>query len=176
MSSRLTDIHDLYAYDAWARRRVLEAASALGPEQLTRQVGGSFPSVLETLAHILKADWIWLSRWKGASPTGWPAEWPLEDLASVASHWRRVAAERKAWLATLTEADLDRDIDYRNTQGEPFRSRLGEMLRHVVNHASYHRGQVTNQIRAAGGQPVATDLIRWARERGETVAPHALPS
>lgn len=176
MSTRLTDIRDLYDYDAWARRRVLEAASALAPEQLTRPVGGSFPSVLETLAHILKADWIWLSRWKGASPAGWPVEWPVADLKSVASHWRRVAAERDAWLGTLTEADLDRVVDYRTTQGEPFRSRMDEMLRHVVNHATYHRGQVTNQIRAAGGQPVATDLIRWARERAETVAPQSLLS
>jgi uncharacterized damage-inducible protein DinB len=70
----------------------------------------------------------------------------------------------------MAEPDLERVVDYRDTRGEPFRSRMHEMLRHVVNHASYHRGQVTNHLRAVGGVPPSTDLIRWYRERPQAVA------
>lgn len=170
MADRLTEIRDLYAYDAWASRLMFEAASALHPEELAREVGGSFPSVIATLAHILHANWIWLSRWNGASPTGWPEAWTVSNMPSLNAHWRRIENEREVWLRQLTEADLDRVVEYRNTKGVAHRSTLSEMLRHVVNHATYHRGQVTNQLRALGAQPVATDLIVWYRDRGATVA------
>jgi uncharacterized damage-inducible protein DinB len=170
MSSRLTDVLDLYAYEDWARRRVLEAASRLTPEQLTRDVGGSFGSVLGTLAHILYADWIWLSRWQGVSPTSWPEEWQIADLRSLAAHWRRVAQDRDVLVAGLREADLDRVVEYRNTRGEEMRSTMSEMLRHVVNHATYHRGQVSDRIRMVGGEPLGTDFIAWYRERPAPVA------
>lgn len=170
MATRLIDIHDLYAYDDWARGRVLEAASRLTREQLTRELGGSFPSVLAILAHVLSADWVWLSRWQGASPTGWPEDWAVDELEAVAAHWRRIAGERRAYLAELRESDLDRVVDYRNTRGQPYRSTMHEMLRHVVNHASYHRGQISDRIRMVGGEPVATDLIVWYRERPAGVA------
>lgn len=170
MSARLSEVLELYRYDDWATDRVLAAAATLSHEQLTRDVGGSFPSVLATLAHILHADWIWLSRWQGASPTGWPTEWRVGDFATLRSHRQRVTHDRNAWLAGLREDDLDRRVHYRNTAGEPLGSRMHEMLRHVVNHASYHRGQVTSQLRAVGGQPVATDLIVWFRERDSSPA------
>lgn len=174
MADRLTDIRDLFAYDAWASRRMLEAASGLTPEQLTRDVGGSFPSVLATLGHILHANWIWLSRWNGVSPSAWPEEWTMADYASLSAHWRRIEQEREEWLGRLRDEDLERVIEYRSLKGDPYRSALHEMLRHVVNHATYHRGQVTNHLRALGARPVATDLIAWYRERATAVAAHPL--
>ena len=111
MATRLTEIRDLYAYDDWARARTLEAASRLSHEQLTRDLGGSFSGVLGTLAHVLYADWVWLSRWQGVSPTAWPEEWQVGDLRALASHWSRVARDRGAYLGELGEADLDRVVD-----------------------------------------------------------------
>lgn len=174
MATRLLDIHDLYAYDDWARGRVLEAAARLTQEQLTRDLAGSFPSILATLAHILSADWIWLSRWQGNSPLRWPKEWALDDVQSIAAHWHRIAGERSEYIASLHAADLDRVVDYRNTRGDAYRSTMYEMLRHAVNHASYHRGQVSDRIRMVGGEPAGTDLIAWYRERTAAVATEPL--
>lgn len=170
MRSRLDELKELYEYDAWARDRLLAAVSKLNPEQRTREVGGSFPSIQATLAHVFRADRVWLSRWQGAAPTGWPEDDPLDDLDTLRDRWARVAAERRAWIDTLTEADLERVVAYRNLAGEPLESRVYEMLRHVVNHATYHRGQVTNQIRMVGGTAVPLDLIAWYRERVRVVA------
>lgn len=176
MRSRLDELKELYAYDDWARERILAAVSKLTDEQRTREVGGSFPSVQETLAHLLKSDWVWLERWKGDPPDGWPADRPLRGLADLRAGWDRVATERHAWIEGLSESDLERVVAYRNLKGEPQQARVYEMLRHVVNHATYHRGQVTSMIRMVGGTPVSLDLIAWYRERAAAVAAPGAPS
>ena len=66
------DIRNLFEYNAWANHRSLEAAAALTPEQFTRDLGSSFKSVRDTLAHIAAAEWIWLERFHGRSPSGFP--------------------------------------------------------------------------------------------------------
>lgn len=159
------EIRDLFAYNAWANQRLLEAAAGLDDEALTRDLGSSFPSVLATLAHIAASDWVWLRRWHGESPSGAPAEWDTASLDGVRGAWAGVEAERSAFLASLDDAALDRALDYRNTAGRAYRSRMGEMLRHVVNHATYHRGQVVTMLRQLGAAPPATDLIAYYRER-----------
>jgi uncharacterized damage-inducible protein DinB len=93
------DIALLYEYDRWANNRILDAASALAPEQFTRDLGGAFSSVRDTLVHILAGEWVWLTLWKQPSPTAEfmaelrtrraaifnPAGFP--DLAAVKSKW-----------------------------------------------------------------------------------------
>lgn len=61
------DIQLLFEYDRWANNTVLEAASALSAEQFTRDLGGSFRSVRDTLVHIIGGEWGWLTYWKGPS-------------------------------------------------------------------------------------------------------------
>lgn len=164
------EIRELYAYNRWANHRTLEAASALSEEAFTRDLGSSFPSVRDTLAHVLAAEWIWLQRWKGTSPTGTPQDWDLSTPKAIRARWAEVEREREAFVSVLTDEDLRRAVNYRNTVGQPFENTLEEMLRHVVNHSSYHRGQVVTMLRQLGAEPVGTDLIRFYRERAETPA------
>jgi len=159
------DPRALFDYNRWANDLVLDATAALSPDEFARELGGSFPSVRATLAHILASEWVWLRRWKGGSLTGVPEGWDLSDHPSIRAHWDQVEAERSDYLAALRHQDLERVIDYRNTAGEPFRNTLTEMMRHVVNHSSYHRGQVTSMLRILGARTVATDLIRYYRSR-----------
>ncbi|HEX2091708.1 MAG TPA: DinB family protein [Longimicrobiaceae bacterium] len=166
--SRLSELQELYDYDAWANRRVREAAARLTPEQWTRELGGSFPTVRDTLAHILAAEWIWLARWRGTSPTGWPAEWDVSDPAKLEARWTEVERDLAGFVAGVGEDDLDRVLAYRSTKGEPFVSPLHQMLRHVVNHSTYHRGQVVHMLRQLGAEAVSTDLILFYRERAAT--------
>lgn len=163
--SRADEIRELFAYTRWANRRLLDAASALDDDALARDLGSSFPSVLATFVHILSADWVWLRRWHGESPEAFPGEEDLPSLAAVRARWDEVEAERSAFLAGLDDAALDRPHDYRNTAGRPYTSRMDEMLRHVVNHSTYHRGQVVTMLRQLGATPPATDLIAFYRER-----------
>ena len=162
------DIRVLIDYHYWARDRVLDAAEALMPEQLTRDLGNSFRSVRDTLAHLHASEWIWLSRWQGTSPTSLLPADRFADVAAVRVGWLELEAQLRAFVATLTDENVNQLIDYRLLNGTPGRSRLWHMVQHMVNHASYHRGQVTTMLRQLGvAPPKSMDLIAFDRERSE---------
>src|SRR5215217_5401372 len=138
-----SDLTMLLDFHYWARTRVLDAAERLTPEQFTRDLGSSFPSVRDTLVHLYSAEWAWYQRWHGTSPTAMlrPAEYP--DVPTLRAAWMDHEANMRAFLASLGDAGLARVIEYRTLSGHPSSSALSEMLHHVVNHGTYHRGQVT---------------------------------
>ncbi len=159
----LDDVHSLYAYNSWANHRALDASSALSPEQFTRNLVSSFPSVRDTLAHIMFAEWLWLERWLGRSP-GFPSG-DFPDLASIRARWQAIESDLLNFVRTLALADLDRVVEYRNTKGHAFSNPMWQMLQHLVNHGTYHRGQITTMLRQLGATPLTTDLIAFYREQ-----------
>lgn len=161
----IDEIRELFAYDRWANARVLEAVDALEPDAYTRDLKSSFSSVHETLVHILSAEWIWLQRWNGTSPTGIPEDWKLDGLAAVKEKWVEVEDAQREFLETLDDAALERSLGYKNTRGQPFAEPLSATLRHVVNHSTYHRGQVATLMRQLDTEPPNTDLIGFYREQ-----------
>lgn len=160
----LRELQELYAYNRWANRRILGAASALSAEERGRDLGSSFPSVQGTLAHVLSAEWIWLERWNGRSPTGVPLDWDLADWAALERRWNEVEQARAHFVAALAGPDLARVVDYRATDGTPYAAPLGQLLRHVVNHSTYHRGQVVTMLRQLGARAPSTDMVVYYRE------------
>jgi uncharacterized damage-inducible protein DinB len=162
---RAAEIQELFAYDRWANRRILDAVSRLAPEQFTRDLGSSHPSVQATLAHLLAANWIWLERWLGRSPGGLPeAGWDVDTFEALRAKWDEVEGVRHGFVEGLADADLERDLVYRNTRGDQFAQPLWQTLRHAVNHASYHRGQVVTMLRQLGAEAVSTDLVLFYRD------------
>lgn len=170
--TRLQEVHELFAYNRWANARVRAAAGVLDEGQFTQNLGNSFPSVRDTLVHMLSAEWIWLSRWEGVSPRAMPDGWQGSSFAQLEQRWASVEARQSAVIGSLTEQDLDRVLEYTNLAGDRMSSTMSQMLRHVVNHATYHRGQITTMLRQLGAVPVSSDLIHYYR----TVAPPALPA
>lgn len=164
--TRLDEIRQLYAYDRWASARILAAAETLSDEAFQKDLGSSFPSVRDTLVHILSANWVWLSRWQGTSPRSMPEAWTTSTMPEVRMRWREIEAQQQAYLARLLEPELDRVVRYTNLAGTPYAEPLWQLLRHVVNHATYHRGQLTTMLRQLGAAPPATDLIEYFRAEG----------
>jgi uncharacterized damage-inducible protein DinB len=160
----LKEIQELFEYNRWANQRILDATSKLSPKEFNRDLRNSFPSIKDTLVHILSAEWIWLTRWQGASPTGIPDSWKLTTHEAIRKQWLEVERDQSAFVSGLTNDSLNRVISYRNTAGQPFANPLWQMMRHVVNHSSYHRGQVTTMLRQLDAEAVATDLILFYRE------------
>lgn len=148
-----------YRYNRWANEQIFAAAAVLGEEPLGRDLGSSFPSILETMRHFVAAEWIWLRRWKGESPPAMPDRLRAAGFEGIRAYWREVASEQAAYLDSLKESDLDVEIGYRNLRGDDLAFPLWHMLRHVVNHSSYHRGQVTTMIRQLAAAAVGTDMI-----------------
>lgn len=156
----------LVDFHYWARDRMLLAAGALTTEQYARPMGNSFSSVRDTLNHIYHAEWIWYSRWNGVSPTAFPSPDDLPDLAALRAEWTGLEGKLRAFLQTGGTTELAQVIAYKLMSGNEGASPLWQMVAHVVNHATYHRGQVTTMLRQLGAAPAqSTDMITFFRER-----------
>lgn len=159
----------LYDYNAWANRRALDAAGALTKEQFTKPMGSSFGSVRDTLAHVCGAEWIWLERFQGRSPASLPNTGEFEDVASLREKWSEQEARLLAFVGKLTQEDLDRVMEYKTLKFGVYRNPLWQSMQHLVNHGTYHRGQVTTLLRQLGAQAILTDLMHFYRERATAV-------
>jgi uncharacterized damage-inducible protein DinB len=160
------DLRTLVDFNYWARDRMLAAVEPLSPEQYTKDMGNSFKSLRDTLVHMYSAEWVWLTRWQGTSPT---APIPFDrfaNLAELSAAWRELESRIRSLVDGLDDAGLERELDYRLMNGQPGRSVFWHMLQHVVNHGTYHRGQVVTMLRQLGLPPgKSTDLIAFYRER-----------
>ena len=144
---------------------MLDALEPLSQDQFTRELRGSFGSVRNTVVHTLAAECVWLLRWKGENPPGMLAPDHYPDLASVRLEWTDNEAKMRQFFETMDEAGFQKAIPYKTFAGLETASPLWQMLQHVVNHASYHRGQVTTLLRQLGAAPPkGTDLIAYYRE------------
>jgi uncharacterized damage-inducible protein DinB len=166
-------LRELYDYNYWARDRQLEACAALSREQFLRPMGSSFSSVRDTLVHVMGAEWIWLERWLGhpaktlpGVPEGlgfdetfrrWSDQFP--DLATIAARWKDIERDMRDYLAGLEAERLDGPLTYLNLQGKTWTYALWRTILHVVNHGTYHRGQVTTLLRQHGAKAVGLDLL-----------------
>ena len=148
----------LLAYNAWANRRLLRATAALSRELLRRDLGTSHGSAWTTLLHIAWGEWLWLGRCQGAAPRGLDPR-DCGDLPDLEARWAEIGRDQVAFVARLSAPDLARRISYENPPGTPWTYPLEEMLRHVVNHSTYHRGQVASQLRQLGITPLPTDYL-----------------
>lgn len=172
-------IHLLYAYDRWAMNRTLQAASALTPEEFTRDLGGSFRSVRDTLVHILGGEWIWLAYWNEPFHSSTfltdlrtrrdslfrPDTFP--NLAAVQLKWAEVEKEQIEFVNRLTNESLEKMLPFRATHVS-----LAHLMQHLANHSTYHRGQIALMMRQLGAEPVATDFHVFLVEgRQEAAAP-----
>jgi uncharacterized damage-inducible protein DinB len=154
-------IHELYVYNHWANQRVLASVASLSPEQFTRSMGNRFSSVRDTLAHILSAEWIWLERWLGRSPRQMLAASDFPTVDTLRQRWATVEQDLSRFLQTLTPDRLQQSVAYINRAGEPFSYPLWQQMMHVVNHSSYHRGQITTLLRQLGAEPQNTDFLSY---------------
>ena len=163
-------IRDLYEYHRWANRTLFDFAAALGDAICGRELGTHFshPKVTRMFAHVYGADWIWLSRWKGTSPTEQPGA-ELTTMAAVRGRWDPLEAEQKAFVDALTDRDLIRMVEYRNTTGKAFSAPLGPLLQHVANHATHHRSEIATMLTMLSGSPPDTGINTWVLARsGQT--------
>ena len=149
----IEDLRRLFAYDAWANQEALASLRRV-PDPPARAV--------QVLGHVAAVQRLWWGRLHGEPPgvAVWP-EWTLDECEA------HLAEMRKDWpgyLSSLTPADLEREVEYTNTQGESWVSEVEDVLRHVLMHGAYHRGQVATHLRLAGHPAALTDYIHAVRQ------------
>jgi uncharacterized damage-inducible protein DinB len=143
----------MFSYEGWANRECLAAM---------RKAAGTSSQTIGRLAHILSAQKLWLERILG-EPQSMPV-WPTTTVEQCTALAEEVSAKWKAYLHDLPPAAFDKQVEYRNSKGEPWCSRVEDILTHVLMHSAYHRGQIALEMRAAGAEPAYTDFIHAVRK------------
>jgi uncharacterized damage-inducible protein DinB len=158
------DFVSLFAYNRWADRLVLDACRRLSPEQYVAEPVPGWSSVRASVVHIASATHNWFRRLAGETVSG-----PLTeaDLPTVEDAERRLDQAYRLldglW-PTLTQERLATPRPFQ-IRGRSWVLPPWVVLRHIVNHATYHRGQVASKLKRLGIEPPATDVVFWALEQ-----------
>jgi uncharacterized damage-inducible protein DinB len=171
------DISLLFEYDRWANNRILRATSVLTPEQFTRDLGGSFRSVRDTLVHLIGGEWGWLYYWKEPSrgPDFVKDLWAKHDALfnpnvftgfdTVQRKWAELETEQAEFVSHVTNESLKKMLPLGTTHVT-----LAHLMHHLVNHSTYHRGQVAMMLRQLGAEPLQTDFHLFLLEASSRAA------
>lgn len=159
----VSDIKTLYRYNEWANERLFTAIAKLSDEDIARDLGGSLPSLRHVVAHIVSTEWSWLERWHGMSPAA-RSGWIDADLASIMVQSREIEAKRTLYLDSLSDGALASPLSFTYLSGKPDQHILQDLLVHVANHSTYHRGQITLMFRQLGHAPPSTDFVLFKSE------------
>jgi uncharacterized damage-inducible protein DinB len=156
------DLASLYAYNRWADGRMVEALRRLSDGQYTREPAPGWTSVRATVVHIAGATSLWARRLDGETVTARRSEADVPTLDDAERFLREGHDAFDRIVAGLTPERLASVWTYRNFEGKGASVPVWAVLRHVVNHATYHRGQVAAKLRLLGFDPPVTDLVFWA--------------
>jgi uncharacterized damage-inducible protein DinB len=135
-------IEHVYEYGRWANRRYLDVAEGITDEQLHGEQGHSWGSVHSVFVHMMSSETVWLKRWHGDSPKAHldPKDFP--SLRILRDQWTAVENQMREFIQQQTEDSLASPMSYSNFSGETFRVPLWQMMMHVPNHETHHRGEL----------------------------------
>jgi uncharacterized damage-inducible protein DinB len=150
-------------YTAWASKRLVHAVELLSPEHLNYDFQTSERTILRTLVHVFAADRIWFSRIQDETLPAFVSEADY-DLHVLQIDWPLLQEKWLDWARELTPEGAEQLVGYKDLKGNPYATRASEIVLHVVNHGTHHRGQVSGFMRALGHTPPQLDLIRYYRE------------
>lgn len=150
-------------YSSWASRQLVEAAAQLGGEELNRDFATADRTVLGTLAHVYAADRTWLGRVLGNPPVTFLD--PEKDLRIdvLQNDWPAIYEGWQRWAAQLDDDSTARRISYKDLKGDPYQTPIWQVVLHVVNHGTHHRGQAAGFLRSMGRTPPRLDLVAYYR-------------
>ena len=162
----LSELKLLHAYNSWANNHIFDALVALPEDKYMQDLKSSYGGIHGTLVHIVAAEKIWLERFTGETNPPLIQNPPksLQDLKMV---WEKVGYDTAKWLGGMTDKRLQETFTMKTLKGDTFVHIFWQAFQHVVNHSSYHRGQIVTMLRQLDVKPPTTDLIKFYRETGK---------
>lgn len=152
------------AYNEWANTKIADVLREVDDQIFFQDNKSSFPSIAKTVLHIWDAQHIWVTRMKGSNISKWPSASFKGSKDDSLNGLIESSSELSTFLLSKTKPFLATTYPYKNMKGEPFESTYEDTLFHVVNHGTYHRGQIVTMLREAGiTQLPSTDLIHYLR-------------
>jgi uncharacterized damage-inducible protein DinB len=155
---------NLAKYNVWANDLVFEWLASISEEQWTRHIESSFNSIKETSIHVLSAENIWHQRLIKIAAPVWIADDVKGSKDEVIQAWRKASDSLLEYVDAMDETELSALLYYKRINGEEYTQPVQEILVHVFNHSTYHRGQLVTMFRQAGFKDVtSTDYLFFNR-------------
>lgn len=164
MGTSLATIKLLYNYNRWANLRVLAVCESLTLEQWARELGHSWGSVHGLLTHMYAAEAIWVSRWKGDSPRVMAKAADFPTYAALERAWMQVENDILNFIDTCNDKTLSEEVTYINTRGVTYTFPLGQLMLHLANHQTHHRGELAAMLAILDVPHPEDDLLLYMRE------------
>ncbi|MFL5810628.1 MAG: DinB family protein [Flavisolibacter sp.] len=156
----------LSAYHIWANQLLLNAIEHLPEEKQKQEVSSSFSSIFKTVLHMWSAESIWWQRMKLLERINIPAETFNGDMKELIVSALQQNRQWSEWISNAPEHHLEHVFQYQNSKREQFKQPIFQMLLHLFNHGTYHRGQLVNILRQLGVEKIPpTDFIVWSRSK-----------
>lgn len=154
------------AYHLWANQQLLDVIKTLPPQQQTQTIASSFASLTKTVLHLWDAESIWWQRMKLQERIVRPSESFEGSFEELAAALIAQSRQWNDWIVAAQKHMLDHEFIYYNSKKEKFKQPVYQVLMHLFNHGTYHRGQLVTMLRQLGVTDIpATDFIVWSRKK-----------
>ena len=154
------------AYNIWASQRILEVILALSEEKQLAEIPSSFNSLRKTILHMWDAESIWWQRMKMHERIIVPSENFNGSIQDVTNGLMQQSKQWEEWVVNASDLSIEHVFQYYNNKKEHFKMPVYQMLHHVFNHSTYHRGQLVNMLRQVGVEKIPqTDFVVWSRNK-----------
>lgn len=161
-----TIIASLFEYGDWANEKLLTLAAVLTPEEFERQYSSGYRSIHDNFTHFVATDENWLRGWRGEGRVRPPSTDQLPTVAAIRAKWQPIIEQRRAFIAELTEAQLEEDMPP-GPDGEPTKLPLWQAMVHCANHGTQHRSEIAAMLTDAGHSPGDLDFLYFCMGRGK---------
>jgi uncharacterized damage-inducible protein DinB len=163
----MKEILQQYAtYNIWANQKLAELIQSIPEDLLHAALPSSFKSIHSTLLHMWDAESIWWQRMKLQEVIISPSSTFKGTTIDVSTSLLHQNKLWETWVKNASAAALDHVFMYQTTQKEQFKQPIFQMILHVFNHGTYHRGQLVNMLRQSGIEKIPqTDFIVWSRKK-----------
>ena len=150
---------EIAEYNLWANTIVCGWLEQITDEQWNREIVSSFNTIQKTVLHVISAENAWVQRFK-KEPVIWLQSTYTGSKEQHIKLWKETSEEFKSIVDAFDENNLNTNLDFKRLNGDPYSMPYYQLFAHVVNHATYHRGQLVTMLRQAGFNNVgATDLL-----------------
>lgn len=152
------------AYNIWASQKIMEIILSLSEEKQLAELPSSYSSLYKTVLHIWDAESVWWQRLKLQERLLAPSETFKGNMQELVSSLQQQSKLWEEWISNASELSIEHVFQYQTLAREQFKQPTWQMLLHVFNHGTYHRGQLINMLRQLGVEKLpATDFILWSR-------------
>lgn len=154
------------SYNLWANQRITDVLINVEDDVLHREINSSFPSLFKTILHIWDVESVWWQRLKLNEAPEWPSVSYEGNISNITAALLQQSKQWKEWINIATDPALEHEFIYRNSKKEQFKQPVHEMLLHLFNHQTFHRGQIITLLRQAGVAKIPnTDMIAFLRKK-----------